>query len=362
MPELVGKRNRYLEIGVWAGDSLVWMFDNLLKHPQATAVGIGHRLIPRKYRCTVYRQPSSIWLRNTGYPAHSFDLIYINRDNLDLAVIDDAVLSWPLLRPGGFMIFNNPSSRAVVSFMSIYQDYVEELFHDQQLGIRKKNDCPEKGLPLLSEGEQQLNKNSFRRRGLHKQTRWAQLFLTILNPFVAETLICVGALDRCEHPVISGSWPNCRILNFDADHRTVEDAKRFMESTEHVAVVGNAKAKVIPFYERSRPKTSTIHQPGSLAPTSVKATTLTKIFDKYSISGSNVALWLDCEGGELDILKGGLSVLPSVQWINMEVTWNQKGWPTFMEVDQWMKDNHYRCVNMTGNFGYCQIQIFKRVD
>jgi hypothetical protein len=171
LPELGGKKVRYLEIGSWAGNSIVWMFENVLTNSRSSAIVVDpwlavrkhdqakvdsvcrytmKRLEPFKHRCTIYRQASSVWLRLNDYPSHTFDFIYIDGDHTDLCVMDDAVLSWPLLRVGGIMIFDDYNSRArdphhvrhaVSAFMCLYGNgYAQELFTNYQYGIRKIKD------------------------------------------------------------------------------------------------------------------------------------------------------------------------------------------------------------------------------
>lgn len=179
LPELAGQKCRYLEIGTWNGDSVVWVLENILTHPRSSAVIVDPwlamrktrtssqelvdkayetamgRLKPYRRKVAVYRQPSSVWLRQNDFQHHTFDFIYLDGDHVDLAVMDDAVLCWPLLKVGGFMVFDDFNlgewhrtrnghhvRHAVRGFMKVYGNgYAEKLFGNYQYGIRKIGDA-----------------------------------------------------------------------------------------------------------------------------------------------------------------------------------------------------------------------------
>ena len=92
---------------------------------------------------------SDEWFRGTLHARHSFDVIYLDGCHVDLHVMDDAVNSWWLLKPGGIMVFDDYDSRpsdehhvrhAVNAFMRIYGHYTEVIFCNYQYGIRKLMD------------------------------------------------------------------------------------------------------------------------------------------------------------------------------------------------------------------------------
>lgn len=82
-------------------------------------------------------------------PGPMFDSIYVDGDHSAPGVIEDAVLSWPRLKVGGIMVFddykwmNRPKETqrpgfAIDSFLRIYADLLEVLAKDEQVFVRKK--------------------------------------------------------------------------------------------------------------------------------------------------------------------------------------------------------------------------------
>ncbi|MDD5671155.1 MAG: class I SAM-dependent methyltransferase [Candidatus Omnitrophica bacterium] len=108
----------YLEIGVWEGRSAIWMLENILTDPSSrmTALDIfppeSHaRFLSNleksgvKDKVTVIKGYSQIELRKL--PLDSFDIIYVDGSHMAGDVLADAVLSWPLLKNGGILIFDD---------------------------------------------------------------------------------------------------------------------------------------------------------------------------------------------------------------------------------------------------------------
>lgn len=114
-----GKSNlRYLEIGVGEGESSVWMLEHVLTHPSARMTGID--IFPGDLKKQFLAN-----LKMSGYehkvkiitgksqeklkflPPDSFDIIYIDGSHMASNVLADAVLSWPLLKNDGFLIFDD---------------------------------------------------------------------------------------------------------------------------------------------------------------------------------------------------------------------------------------------------------------
>ena len=151
----------YLEIGVFEGRSFIWMLENILTHPTSTATGIDP--LPKEIEKILYSNLTMSGAQEKtkiikGYsqielkrlPNHSFDIIYIDGDHKAANVLVDTVLSWPLLKTGGLLIFDDyawkieeypPTRRpriAVDAFLAAYKEYVDVIHLGYQCIIRKK--------------------------------------------------------------------------------------------------------------------------------------------------------------------------------------------------------------------------------
>lgn len=178
VPRYAGKPCRYLEIGVWRGDSLVWMMAAVLTHWKSRAWAVdpwlplrrhptlppmwtaedmeSHFLRARKRlrqfgkRCKLVRSMSSVWLRHVNLPPHWFDIVYIDGDHYGPALLDDIVLTWPLLKIGGVLVIDDYRTarkkqhqvRETVDAVmeTVYGQYVERLFCNWQVGYLKTGD------------------------------------------------------------------------------------------------------------------------------------------------------------------------------------------------------------------------------
>jgi hypothetical protein len=151
----------YLEVGVFEGGSLIWMLENIFTHPTSTVTGIDP--LGSKYAQILYDNLKKTGVTNRvkiikGFsqselkklPYRSFDVIYIDGDHSACAVLNDAILSWPLLKKGGVLIFDDylwnikASSEkrpqlAIDAFIDAYKDYIEVICFKYQCIIRKKS-------------------------------------------------------------------------------------------------------------------------------------------------------------------------------------------------------------------------------
>jgi SAM-dependent methyltransferase len=153
----------YLEIGVYEGRSLLWMLENVLTDDtaRATAVDIFDGPYRDTYASNLERSGSAgkvttianysqIALRQL--PLDSFDIIYVDGSHWKADVLEDAVLSWRLLKKGGLLIFDDylQAERiegtdrigcpkvAIDPFVQCFEDECEVIHNEWQLIIRKK--------------------------------------------------------------------------------------------------------------------------------------------------------------------------------------------------------------------------------
>lgn len=176
-PMFAGKPTAYLEIGVWSGQSLGWMLENVLTHPGSRAIGVDawwpcwtrhrqwtaeqmeecygealRRVQPYRPRVTLVRAMSGVWLRTCGISKHTFDMVYLDGEHTSVGLMDDLALSWPLLKPGGLLLFDDyflrkrkwHAVKTVVDAVmpAVYGPYVKQLFvDDHQIGFVKTGDA-----------------------------------------------------------------------------------------------------------------------------------------------------------------------------------------------------------------------------
>ncbi len=129
---LAGQQMCYVEIGVFEAASLRWMLENVLTHPNSSAIGIDpwektrkldaeymdgvyqrakHNIEPWRDRCGLIRKSSTDLLASPFFVPESIDLLYIDGDHNKAGVIKDIDLGWPLVKTGGRVIFDDYENR-----------------------------------------------------------------------------------------------------------------------------------------------------------------------------------------------------------------------------------------------------------
>lgn len=132
---LIGKPDlTFLEIGCFEGQSALWLLENVLTAPSSHLVivdplefseingedqaerlkrhlgggfvDVGDGFISLRARAHVLVGRSEYVLRGMGI-TELFDFVYVDGDHYPAGVLKDAVLAWPLLRPGGAMLFDD---------------------------------------------------------------------------------------------------------------------------------------------------------------------------------------------------------------------------------------------------------------
>jgi predicted O-methyltransferase YrrM len=163
---LAGKPLKALEIGVFEGRSTVWLLNHVLTHPESILIWIdtfggsnehaGKDLsgLEDRFRANTARFGKKV----SGHVGRSqdvlrdlkgeFDLIYIDGSHEAADVLADAVLAWPLLKPGGLMgfddygwrVFPEPERRpapAVDAFLTCMRGKFTEVHRGYQVWVKK---------------------------------------------------------------------------------------------------------------------------------------------------------------------------------------------------------------------------------
>lgn len=161
---------QYLEIGVYEGRSLMWVLDRVLTDPSSRATGIDifvpdnltHNLAASGAadRVTMRIGASQLELRTLS---DSFDVVYIDGSHTAHDVLEDMVLAWRLLEPGGIMILDDYEHTgksttggtampeellpgiAIDAFISTNRTYIEVLHKGYQVALRKRQDVCVRG-------------------------------------------------------------------------------------------------------------------------------------------------------------------------------------------------------------------------
>ena len=127
LKEFQGKPNvSYLEIGTWEGRSLLWVLDNILTDPSSRLTAIDPLIddpgwpaskdikgtlfsniqlseeeCARQRHCRVFPD------RMRKFPLESYDIIYVDGSHTTPDTLEDLVLSFRLLKPGGILIMDD---------------------------------------------------------------------------------------------------------------------------------------------------------------------------------------------------------------------------------------------------------------
>lgn len=125
-------RKNFLEIGSFEGRSAVWTIENMMEdggeivcidtweggaehvngEMDGSALRFEHNIntVREKYperQVTKCKGLSIQWLPAITQEKYSFDFIYIDGSHIAKDVLTDACMSWPLLKKGGFMVFDD---------------------------------------------------------------------------------------------------------------------------------------------------------------------------------------------------------------------------------------------------------------
>jgi predicted O-methyltransferase YrrM len=150
---------RILEIGCYEGRATVWLLENIATHPHATinCIDIAEHASfrqnilaarsPEKVRLEIGRSRNLLRLCS----ANAFDFVYVDGGHGTVNVLEDAVLSFLLLKRNGIMAFDDfkwkdraspdgTPKLAINAFLRIYRRKITVLMKDYQVWIRKVED------------------------------------------------------------------------------------------------------------------------------------------------------------------------------------------------------------------------------
>lgn len=155
-----------LEIGSFEGRSAIWTLENILVHPDSKIICVDDfSSIPSRKRnstkqrflqntesfgdkVSLVENDSRNALKSPSILNKQFDFIYIDASRHSKNVLEDAILSLPLLRVGGYIVFDDYTSskehdyscpkKGIDAFLDIFNDELKVENTSWQVIARKK--------------------------------------------------------------------------------------------------------------------------------------------------------------------------------------------------------------------------------
>ena len=165
LSHMKGKPLNFLEIGTYEGRSAIWVLENILTHPKSKLYLLDlwpskpiferfkKNIEPYKEKVVILNGLSRDMLRSLKDPI--FDFIYIDGSRHSKNTLEDAVLSYPLLKPGAMIIFDDYTNNkehdincpkpGIDAFINIYAHEIKVLQSRWQvIVVKRKKDLPRK--------------------------------------------------------------------------------------------------------------------------------------------------------------------------------------------------------------------------
>jgi len=148
-----------MEIGCLEGRSTLWFLDTVLRHASSSLVCVEpnckdtflNNINSYRDKIRLIQADSSIGLRDPLLKHGSLSFVYIDGDHRAPSVLEDAVLSFPLLTARGVMIFDDylwesatpkivqsMPKLAIDCFLTVFAGQYELVHRGYQVAIRKK--------------------------------------------------------------------------------------------------------------------------------------------------------------------------------------------------------------------------------
>lgn len=162
---------KFLQLGVFTGDATVWLCNNILTDKSSKLIDVDtwegsdeeshaemdfsdvYQVYQDKVKdlpvVSVVSDTHKYLIRQLDNFIGAFDFIYIDADHTTVGVLLDAELSWPLLKSGGVMAFDDytwgrdlPPSKTprpgILLFVERHKQEIDTLVINSQYWIKKK--------------------------------------------------------------------------------------------------------------------------------------------------------------------------------------------------------------------------------
>ena len=161
----------------------------------------------------------------------------------------------------------------------------------------------------------------------------------------ADLVVQVGVGQHHEEvDVLRKEWPGVLFRGYEPHPAMKKQLCEEYPGTFLSVAVGDHDGEAVLHFKKQHKDGASLHrsrEPGAGHEAIVKLTTLDDLFD--TPKHQRILLWLDCEGSELDALRGGEEFLKKVEVVNVEMTGRPPGagWCRPLDVNRWLVDHGF---------------------
>lgn len=152
-----------------------------------------------------------------------------------------------------------------------------------------------------------------------------------------------------EVEVMKEAWPDVYLMGCEPNPRIIEWMKGNYPGKAYECAISDWKGKGTLYSKRLHADGSSLFTPKEekmkkYDEIEIEVTTLDDLFPDPERYGEHILLWLDCEGSELNALKGGQNFLEYVGIVNLELTTipKSKKWCNAIETHHWLIDRGFK--------------------
>lgn len=187
-----------------------------------------------------------------------------------------------------------------------------------------------------------------------------------------KTIYQVGVgLSHEEVPVLKHEWPEVEFVGLEPHPNIIEAIQDYPGQLIQVAASDHIGQEKLFYHRRHKDGSSLkrlIDNNERMLEVDVRVVTLDWLFHQSTAISASDMLWLDCEGSELEVLRGSEQFIKQIMMVNVELTSNPfgDGWSDPVEVDRWLVEHGFFCQHIhthrlvSGQWDgiYCRRDIF----